>query len=312
VDPERRRDHRQQHHGQHLLSRAFVETAGARTVSFHLGARECSVDLDREVTPEQVSAAVRRANEVVWEARPVAVRTVTRAEAEATGVHVPEQAGDSVRLVEASGFDLQPCGGTHPRSTSEVGVVLALGAERHKGGARVRFVCGHRALAVAEEQHALLREAGALLSAAPEAVPSLVARTLEQVAEAGRRQRALQEQLLEAELQRLLAEARAAAGTAVLTRVLEGWEPGPLRQLAVRLTDEAPCVALLAARGTTTQLVFARSEALPHDVNAALQAVLRELGGRGGGRGRMAQGGTEATAGVAEALERAAETLRRQ
>jgi len=311
VNGERRRDHRQQHHGQHLLSRAFVEVGGANTISFHLGAREVSIDLDRQVTAVQVSAAARRANEVVREARSVTVRTATRAEAEAQGVHVPEQAGDEVRLVEAAGFDLQPCGGTHPRSTSEVGMVLLLGHERYKGGSRVRFACGDRALALAEEHYRALREAGALLSAGPEAVPSLVARTLEQLAESGRRARALQEQLLDAELERLLAEARATPdGAPVLTRVFDGWDPALLRQLAVRLTDQAACIALLATRGETAQLVFARSEQLPHDVASALQATVRELGGKGGGRGRMAQGGCDSTAGLEDALARAAAQLR--
>ena len=312
VDAQRRLDHRQQHHGQHLLSRAFVETAGAETISFHLGAREVSIDLDREVGAAQVNAAVRRANDVVWEGREVSVRSVTRAEAQAQGVDVPEQAGDEVRLVEAQGFDKQPCGGTHPRRTSEVGFVLALGHERYKGGSRVRFACGQRALALAEEHQAALREAGALLSAAPEAVPGLVARTLEQLAEAGRRVKALQEQIMGAELRRLGDEARAAPpGTVpVLTRVFDGWDVAQVRQAAVRLTDEVACVALLAARGSAAQLVFTRSEALAHDVGAALQATLAELGGRGGGRGRMAQGGCENVAGLEEALARAAERLR--
>jgi alanyl-tRNA synthetase len=313
VDGPRRLDHRQQHHGQHLLSRAFVETASAETISFHLGAREVSIDLDREVTAAQVAAAVRRANEVVWEGREVSVRTVSRAEAEAQGVDVPEQAGDVVRIVDAQGFDVQPCGGTHPRRTSEVGFVMALGHERYKGGSRVRFACGHRALALAEEEHAGLREAGALLSAAPDAVPGLVARTLEQLAEAGRRVKALQEQIAAAELERLVGEARSAAaggGAPVLTRVFDGWDVAQLRPLAVRLTDEVPCVALLAARGAAAQLVFTRSESLPHDVAGALQATLAELGGRGGGRGRMAQGGCEKVAGLEAALERAAQRLR--
>jgi hypothetical protein len=194
VDGQRRLDHRQQHHGQHLLSRAFVKPPTPRR-SLPPGAREVSIDLDREAHASQVAAAVRRANEVIWEARDVSVRTVTRAQAQAQGVEVPEQAGDEVRLVEAQGFDLQPCGGTHPRRTSEVGLVLALGHERYKGGSRVRFACGHRALALAESHHAALREAGGLLSAPPDAVPGLLARTLEQLAEAGRRVKALQEQI---------------------------------------------------------------------------------------------------------------------
>ena len=79
VDGERRRDHVQQHHGQHLLSRAFVATARAETVAFHLGSDVTTIDLDRPVTPEQARAAERLANEIVWQARPVHVSNVSLA-----------------------------------------------------------------------------------------------------------------------------------------------------------------------------------------------------------------------------------------
>ena len=82
--------------------------------------------------------------EVIWEARPVSARNVTRHEAASLGIRAPQEAGDEVRIVEVPGFDLQACGGTHPRHTAEVGVVLLLGAERYKQGSRVRFVCGRR------------------------------------------------------------------------------------------------------------------------------------------------------------------------
>lgn len=312
VDAERRRDHLQQHHGQHLLSRAFVETARARTMSFHLGARECTVDLDRVVTAAEVRAAVRRANAVIWEARPVSVREVSRAEAATLGLAIPEDAGDAVRLVHAEGFDLQPCSGTHPRRTSEVGVVMALGQERHKTGSRVRFVCGFRAVALAEEHNELLRTAGAALSTGPEGVPEAVARALDQLADAGRRVRDLQEQSIDAEAGRMLAAAEAPSTGAprVVTRVVEGWDASLLRLLATRLTDPPGVVALLATRGGTAQLVFARSEDVALDVGALLQETLRPLGGRGGGRGRVAQGGCPAVSGLDEALAAAAAAAR--
>ncbi len=83
VDGHRRSEHSQQHHGQHLLSRAFVEVAKARTVGFHLGADESTIDLDRSVSPALVRAAETRCNEVAWDARPVTTTLLPRERAEA-------------------------------------------------------------------------------------------------------------------------------------------------------------------------------------------------------------------------------------
>jgi alanyl-tRNA synthetase len=308
VDGSRRRDHRQQHHGQHLLSRAFVEVARARTVSFHLGAEACSIDLDRAVDPAEAEAAESRANEVVWEARPVTVRTMSPDEARAAGIEVPEEAGDDVRVVEAEGFDRQPCGGTHPRTTAEVGVVLVLGHERYKGGTRVQFACGFRALMYARARTSLLTRAGALLSSSLADVPSATVRLKDQLAEAQLRANALLERALEGEARRLLAQPRPAGHPVVA--VHQGWPPADLRALAQQLVALEPCVALLGSVADKAHVVFAQSEGLPHDIPALLQEAMRALGGRGGGRGNLAQGGSDRTDGLARALEAVAARLR--
>ncbi len=307
VDGERRRDHRQQHHGQHLLSRALVDLFSARTVSFHLGAEASSIDLDREVSEEQVRAAEDRTNEVVWEARPVEVKVVSRAEARALGVEPPPEAGEAIRLVEARGFDLQPCGGTHPRSTAEVGVVLVLDRERYKGGSRVRFVCGHRALAAVRERTAVLDRLGALLCAPLSGLPEAAQRTLAALTEATRQGRLLRERALEGEARHLLATA---APPAAVVSVYDGWPPEDLRALAMQLVALSPCVALLGSRGDKAHLVFAQSPGLPHDIPALLKAAVETVGGRGGGRGDLAQGGGERPALLDEALARAAAAVR--
>jgi len=309
VNSERRRDHRQQHHGQHLLSRAFVETAGAITVSFHLGAQTSSIDLDREPDAAQVAAAERRANEVVWQARPVSVRVVTRREAEALGVRPPDDAGDSVRLVEAEGYDLQPCGGTHPRSTAEVGVVLVLGHERYKRGARVRFVCGHRGLDAFRSRAATLDELSRLLSAPIENVGDATQRLLDQAAANQRRNRDLLERALDGEARRLLAAE--SERPPLILACYDGWPVEELRGLALRLVSLERCVALLATRQTgKAHLVFAQSEGLSHDVPGLLCEAAATLGGRGGGKGPLAQGGGERVERVGEALAHAAARIR--
>lgn len=308
VDPARRRDHRQQHHGQHLLSRAFVELCSAHTLGFHLGGDVSSIDLDREVSRDAVRAAETRTNEVVWEARRVRVRTVTRREAEALAIAPPEEAGDAIRLVEADGFDVQPCGGTHPRSTSEVGVLLALGDERYKGGSRVRFVCGHRALDAFRARSGALDRLGALFSSPLEGLPDAAARSLERLAESERARRDLMGHALEAEARRLAAQAQGVP--AVLVATYDEWPAEDLRTLAALLVALGPCVALLGSRGQKAQVVFAQSPGLGHDIPALVRDAAALLGGRGGGRGDLAQGGGDRVERLDDALALAASRVR--
>ena len=329
VDGERRRDHMQQHHGQHLLSRALVEVAAARTLSFHLGAEEVTIDLDRHVSDGDLRKAEARANEVVWQARPVSVREVTRAEAESLlagdigrlhGGPAPDnrahdrsaraldEAGERVRLIEAQGFDLQACSGTHPRTTAEVGVVLVVGHERYKGGSRIRFVCGHRAVAAAHERQRVLDEVGAAFSSGLAGLPEAARRTLEQLRESDRRGRDLLERAMESEARRLLAETDGVP--AVVARAYVGWPAADLRVLAGHLVALGPCVALLASRADKAYLVFAQSEGLPHDVPGLLREALALVGGRGGGRGNLAQGGGDRVEGLDQALATAARAVR--
>jgi alanyl-tRNA synthetase len=311
VDPARRQDHRQQHHGQHLLSRAFQDLARAQTVSFHLGADVTTIDLDREVTAEQAAAAEARTNEVIWSARPVRVRTVSREEATAAGVSVPPEAGDLVRLVEATGFDLQACGGTHPRNTSEVGLVLVTGTERYKGGSRIRFLCGHRAVASAHQDRRLVDRLGALFSAPPLELPEAAGRTLAQVAELTRRLRDLQEKSIAAEARRLFSESGQGAPL-VVAAVYDQWPPADLRALALALVALGPCIAFLGSRSERAYLTLAQSDGLGHDLAGLLQEALRTIGGKGGGRGNLVQGAGDRIDALAPTLEALAARVRRE
>jgi alanyl-tRNA synthetase len=262
------------------------------------------------VGEEQLRAAEARTNEVVWEARPVAVRVVSRAEALALGVDPPKDAGEAVRLVEAEGFDLQPCGGTHPRSTAEVGMVLVLEKERYKGGSRIRFVCGHRALGAFRDQRVVLLRLGALLCAPLSGLVEAAQRALDALGESTRRSQDLLERALEGEARRLLAATD--SPPRVVVAAYDGWPAADLRTLATRLVSLSPCVALVGSRTDKAHLVFAQSEGLPHDIPALLKDALATVGGRGGGRGNLAQGGGDRPHLLDEALARAAAAVRAQ
>lgn len=308
VDAERRRDHRQQHHGQHLLSQALVERCAAATLSFHLGGETCSIDLDREITAEQLRGAETRTNEIVWDARPVTIRSVPRAEALALGFDPKEHVGDRVRLIDVKDFDVRPCGGTHPRSTSEVGVVLALGLERYKGGSRVHFVCGHRALGLVRQRNQVLESVCGSLSAAVTALPQAAHQLVERLAEADKRGRELLEAALEGEARRLFSEAL--GSPAVVARVYDGRPAQDLRLLAMKLVRVGPALALLGSRADKAHLVFAQSDGLGYDLAGLLKDALAAVGGRGGGRGNLLQGGGDRIERLDEAVAVAAAAAR--
>lgn len=119
IDATRRIDHIQQHTGQHVLSAAFIQLFNMPTVSFHMGAETCTIDLDTpSLTPAQMEKAELLANEVVAQDRPVGIRFVPVEEARELGLRKlpPKQTGD-LRLIDIKDFDLCACGGTHVRST---------------------------------------------------------------------------------------------------------------------------------------------------------------------------------------------------
>jgi alanyl-tRNA synthetase len=212
--------------------------------------------------------------------------------------------------VDAEGFDQQACGGTHPRSTAEVGVVIVLGHERYKGGTRIRFVCGDRALLAFHQRQAILDELSAAVSSAPDALPATVARLRDSAAELSRRCRLLQDQALEGLAARMAAGAPP-GDPAIIVASFEGYAPADLRTLAGQVAALRPALVLLGSRHEgRAHLAFARTPGRAEDLGAALKAALDKVGGRGGGRGDVVQGGGDRPERLDDALAAAAAAVR--
>lgn len=281
VDAARRRDHMQQHHGQHLLSEAFLRVARAQTTSFHLGREACSIDLDRPVLASQGEEAERLANRTVWENRPVTVAYHTPEEARKLPMRKPPPEAGRVRVVTVDGYDCQACCGTHPRSTGEVGLVLVTGVEK----LRIHFVCGDRALAEAREGVRLARALGAKLSAGRGELEKALDRVQEEFAAARKQLHAAERKLAE-----FLGKELAARGR-VVVEIFEGKGIEYLRALAAQVTSGPGKVAILGGTGETSSLVLARSADLGVDLRPIFKEAIGLLHGKGGGPAHLVQGG---------------------
>jgi alanyl-tRNA synthetase len=164
IDWDRRFDHMQQHTGQHLLSAVFEELLGLHTVSFHLGAESSTIDLEGGTLDAPAAArAERRANQLVSENRPVTV--VYEDAAQAEGLRKPSGREGTLRIVSIDGFDRSACGGTHVRTTGEIGVILIRKLEKIRQTVRAEFLCGARAVARARADYEALNKIAQLVSA---------------------------------------------------------------------------------------------------------------------------------------------------
>jgi alanyl-tRNA synthetase len=295
IDAARRLDHMQQHSGQHVLSAAFVRVFNMPTVSFHMGAESCTIDLETSgLSSGQAERAERLANEIVLEDRPVAIRFVPLEEARQLGLRKlpPKQTGD-LRLIDITDFDLTACGGTHVRSTGQIGAVLLRKIEKVKHGVRVEFVCGLRAVATARKDYATLTEAAAIYSTHIHDLPQQVRKSLDESKAAGKAQHKQLEELAELYADRLLKQA--SGSPRLVVQAFPERDAVFIKLLAQKLTaGRNDVIALLAAGAGQAALVFAQSPGQKHNMGQLLKDAMTQLGGRGGGSAEMAQGGLPA------------------
>jgi alanyl-tRNA synthetase len=304
VDATCRRDHVQQHSGQHVLSAAFVRLLNMPTVSFHMGTESCTIDLETAgVSAAQAAKAEFLANEVIAEDRPVGIRFVPLEEARQLGLRKlpPKQTGD-LRLIDITDFDLTACGGTHVRATGQIGSILLRKVEKVKQGVRVEFVCGQRAVTTARRDYTILTEAAALYSSHIHDVPEQIRKSQAESKSAGKAQHKLLEELAELHAERMLAQS--SGSPQIITRVFEDRDLLFIKLLAQKLTaGQTNVVALLGSVAGQPTLVFAQSPGQKSNMGQLLKETMLQVGGRGGGSADLAQGGLPADKACLENIE---------
>lgn len=316
VDWARRFDHMQQHSGQHVLSQAFVRIAELDTVAVHIGDDDCTIDLPTpSLDPELLARAEAAANAVVWEDRPIRTYTVSEAEAAALPLRRPPKVRGAIRIVEVSDYDWSACGGTHVRSTAQVGLIKILRAEKRGNETRVTFRCGRRAFEDYVQLHRAVTQLMDRLNAPRYQVDQAVQRLLD---ERNKTYKALQEaqaRLAMCEAADLLEGAIEGKHGKFIMRVLEDRTPDDVRRLARALCEQDRVVAVLGLAGENGYLVLARSAPVEIDMAAQLRQTLAEIfpdgGVKGGGSPTFAQsGGFTITSGqMKQALEPTARRL---
>lgn len=293
-----RLDRMQQHLGEHILSYACWKLFKANNIGFHMNEDMVTIDLDKELTEEELLKAELYTNEIIWDNRPVSVDYMDSSEAvklkdkmrkfnsKLTGI---------LRIVSVQDADICTCCGTHPPFTGMLGSVKVVRHEKHKGGCRVEFLCGRRALLDADKKNSVLLQVAAGLSTKPELVPEHLAKL-----------KADWQAELDAAKSKLLAAAekelhsayeaalRRADGLRVVSVPLEGYDAKDIKYLLPKAAALVNAVTVLAAaKPERISYAVVLGNAAQGDCRGVIKLLNEAFGGRGGGKSDCAQGGSD-------------------
>jgi len=291
LDWARRYDHMQQHTGQHLLSAVFEELYGIKTVSFHMGAEVSTIDVEADaLKPSQLERVEERCAVLVAEARPVLI-TFEDASAD-LGLRKASERSGTLRIVSIEGLDRSACGGTHVRSTAEIGAILTRKLEKVRATVRVEFVCGNRSLRAARGDFRTLVELARITSATFEDMPAMVSAQLEKGKALEKTAQRLASELAKREGGEL--HAATTAGDDGIRRVtVRGPIDEATRARAQAFIAGGKAVFLAVSADPASVLLAASSDSGVHAGNRVKEAVTA-AGGRGGGNQNVAQGSVPA------------------
>lgn len=292
LDWTARFDHMQQHAGQHILSQALLRAAGGKTVSFHMGRDVSSIDITVSDLPASAAAAAEdMANSVVLGGGNIRTFWAAENELPRYNLRKPPMRTEHIRIVDIAAFDICACGGTHPATCGEIGLIKIRKAEKVRGNTRVNFYCGRRALADYRWKNDLINETSAALTIKDRELGDAFGRLTEKNRDLQREVNLLRRQVHECQAAGLWETAAADNGIRIIRHVFPLENVNGLKEIAALLTAKPATVALLGAAGAGVHLVFARSEDAGGDMGRLLKTASAAVGGKGGGNARSAQGG---------------------
>lgn len=293
VDARRRNLHRQQHTAQHIISQAFVELCGFATVSVHLGEEYGAVELDTEdISPDQIRQAEEYSAQVMFADYPVEIRFVEREEALRLPLRkVPEREG-KIRVVAIGEFDYSACGGTHCRSTAQVGILKVMGTEKMRGHVLVKFLAGEQARSDYSRRLQITDELSSQFTCHCNDLLEKTAKLAEENKLVRRELGRLQKEMLPSRADSLAESNREVAGYRLVTAGLGEYDPKLAGELSGLVAERVGGLAVLL---TGDRMFVAAAPGSGLHAGQLVKLLSERTGLRGGGGESRAQvGGTEA------------------
>ena len=318
IDAARRRAISRAHTATHMIHRAFREKLG--DTATQMGSENAPGRLRFDfpsptaVAPSVLSEVEQHVNEVLIDDLVVSAQTMTQDEARAMGAMAlfGEKYGEHVRVVSVGDWAHELCGGTHAQRSGQLGVVTFLSEGSIGAGVRrVEALVGADAYQFLAREHVLVSQLSELVKAPADQLVDRVERTIASLKDAERELAKVRSSQLAANLDGIVGAAQEIGPVQVWAfQAPDGTSGGDLRELVtktkgrVRQGSAAVVVGIAAGDGKVAIVTGATPEAIALGCTAQglLKAASPAVGGRGGGKDDMAQGGGTEVSGIADAL----------
>jgi alanyl-tRNA synthetase len=300
IDWSRRFDHMQQHTGQHLLSAVLLDLFDIPTLSFHMGSVSSNIEIGVDgLSPAHLDRIEDRCAQIVAEARPVTV--AFEDSAADLALRKPSERTGTLRIISIADLDRSACGGTHLKSTTEIGPLFLRKLEKIRGNTRLEFVCGSRAFAHARQDFRVLSEISRLVSVPFEEAAAQVAAQIDKAKTLEKLSQKLAAELAQRQGRELYAAAQPDA-----EGVRRATERGPIDE-AMRARAQAfvagSKAVFLAVSENPPSILLAASPDSGIRAGDRVKAAVTAAGGRGGGNPGLAQGSVPTAAALEEVVK---------
>ncbi len=307
IDWKRRFDHMQQHSGQHILSGALMKIWGIETLSFHLGEKYCTLDINKtNLTSEEIKNIEFKANKIIFENRPIESYFIEqKEELKRLNLRKEVKRKGKIRIVEVKDFDISACGGTHCRASGEIGLIKITRWEKKGENIRLEFICGYRAWEDYFWKNEMIKMISGKLTVKDTELTEAIERLMEERREINKELRGFKEKWQEYEVNQLIAQVSPREdGLRVIKKIFKEKNFPEVRGIVQRLVNLNKKILVFAGViDNGGKIIFACSKNLNYDMKRLVKEAEKFIEGHGGGSINFAQSGGKKVEGLAQAID---------
>ena len=314
VDWSRRFDLMQQHTGQHLLSAVFKNDYDINTVGFTLTEESLRIDLDKQIDEDKIAIVEAKVNNYIYKNINIETKYPSQNTLKELDLRKEPTVDENVRVIQIGDIDFSPCGGTHLKSTAEIGLIKITNVENYKGGLRIEFVCGKRALKDYDFKNDITIKLRDILSVPEDEIIQEVKRYQKEIKKKDNIISDMNKELLDYKAEELLSSAETIKDKKIVKKIFTDIDYNDVQWLSDILCKDDNVICLFGQKeGSTARLLLSKSNNIEQiNMNEVINKPLNLIEGRGGGSTQKAQGGGNNTTKLNEAVETAYRLIKKK